>query len=80
VTVPLVLAMGLGLGQAVSAVEGFGILAMASIGPILCVLVVGLWTRFRSYRLEKEAIESSVTLDSSLLKNVTTQAKSKGVK
>jgi hypothetical protein len=42
VTVPLVLAMGLGLGQAVDAREGFGILAMASVGPIVSVLAVGL--------------------------------------
>ena len=43
VTVPLVLALGLGLGQAVGAAEGFGILAMASLGPILSVLSVGFW-------------------------------------
>jgi hypothetical protein len=43
VTVPLVLAMGLGLGNAVSAVEGFGILSMASICPILSVQACGLW-------------------------------------
>lgn len=43
VTVPLVLAMGLGLGQAVGAIEGFGILSMASIGPIITVLITGLW-------------------------------------
>jgi hypothetical protein len=38
VTVPLVLAMGLGFGGAVNAVEGFGILAAASIAPICAVL------------------------------------------
>ncbi|PIQ98097.1 MAG: hypothetical protein COV67_00685 [Nitrospinae bacterium CG11_big_fil_rev_8_21_14_0_20_56_8] len=43
VTVPLVLAMGLGFGDAVKAIEGFGILSMASIGPILSVLLTGLW-------------------------------------
>jgi hypothetical protein len=47
VTVPLVLTMGLGLGQAVHAAEGFGILALASVGPILSVLGVGLWIRLR---------------------------------
>ena len=47
VTVPLVLAMGLGLGQAVHAVEGFGILALASVGPVLTVLTLGLWIRLR---------------------------------
>jgi len=45
VTVPLVLAMGLGLGNAVDAVEGFGILSMASIGPIICVLSVGIYVQ-----------------------------------
>ena len=47
VTVPLVLAMGLGLGNAVSATEGFGILSMASICPILAVLLMGLYIRIR---------------------------------
>ena len=47
VTVPLVLAMGLGLGKAVDAVEGFGILAMASVGPIVSVLAVSLWAQAR---------------------------------
>lgn len=45
VTVPLVLAMGLGFGDAVKAIEGFGILSMASIGPIIAVLATGLWTQ-----------------------------------
>ena len=46
VTVPLVLAMGLGLGNAVSAVEGFGILSLASICPIVAVLTMGLVIQF----------------------------------
>lgn len=49
VTVPLVLAMGLGLGQAMDAQEGFGILAMASAGPIISVLLVSLWVRVRDW-------------------------------
>ncbi len=47
VTVPLVLAMGLGLGNAVSATEGFGILSMASICPILAVLCMGIFIRLK---------------------------------
>lgn len=47
VTVPLVLAMGLGLGNAVSAVDGFGILSLASICPIVAVLSVGLIIQFK---------------------------------
>ena len=47
ITVPLVLAMGLGVGSAMNAVEGFGILCMASIGPILSVMITGLWARYK---------------------------------
>lgn len=43
VTVPLLLALGIGLGEAVGAPEGFGILAMCSAGPIISVLMLGLW-------------------------------------
>jgi hypothetical protein len=48
ITVPLVLAMGLGIGGAMNAVEGFGILCLASIGPIISVMVTGLWTRYQA--------------------------------
>lgn len=47
VTVPLVLAMGLGFGGAVNSIEGFGILAMASICPIISVMTVGLFLQWR---------------------------------
>ncbi len=50
ITVPLVLAMGLGFGNAVEALEGFGILSMASICPILSVLSTGLWIRWKVAR------------------------------
>ncbi len=50
ITVPLVLAMGLGLGNAVDAIEGFGILALASIGPILTVLLTGLWVQYKVHK------------------------------
>jgi hypothetical protein len=43
VTVPLLLALGIGLGEAVKAADGFGILAMCSVGPIVSVLATGLW-------------------------------------
>lgn len=48
ITVPLVLALGLGLSDAVNAIEGFGILSMASIGPIITVLLTGLWVEYRA--------------------------------
>ena len=57
VTVPLVLAMGLGLGNAVSAVEGFGILSLASICPIVAVLSMGLVIQF----INKRSANQSVT-------------------
>jgi hypothetical protein len=53
VTVPLVLALGLGFGQAVGVADGFGILALASIGPIVSVLAVGLRVRWKLARLAR---------------------------
>ena len=50
VTVPLVLAMGLGFGSATHAVEGFGILTMASVWPITTVLAAGLWVQYSARR------------------------------
>lgn len=48
ITVPLVIAMGLGVGSSVpGVVEGFGILALASVFPILTVLTMGLLVRVK---------------------------------
>lgn len=58
ITVPLVLAMGLGFGNATHAVEGFGILSMASIGPILTVLMTGLWADYKAKAQASAAIEA----------------------
>jgi hypothetical protein len=58
ITVPLVLAMGLGIGDAVQVVEGFGMLSMASIGPILSVLATGLWIRLKT-RLETDTLTAA---------------------
>lgn len=55
ITVPLVLAMGIGFGNATEAVEGFGILCMASIGPIIAVLSTGLWARNKAKRQQGDA-------------------------
>ena len=55
ITVPLVLAMGMGIGGQSGVVEGFGILSMASVCPILAVLVVGMWvTRKRDHSQKQE--------------------------
>lgn len=48
ITVPLVLAMGLGFGNAIDTIDGFGILSLASIGPILTVLGTGLWVKIKN--------------------------------
>jgi hypothetical protein len=66
VTVPLVLAMGLGFGNATQVVEGFGILSLASVGPIITVLLSGLWSRYKSHREARAAVrdtQRATTLD-----------------
>ncbi|MDP8237800.1 MAG: DUF1538 domain-containing protein [Candidatus Hatepunaea meridiana] len=55
VTVPLVLAVGLGLGGQVGVVEGFGILSMASVCPILSVLSVGILVTRRQKAMLQES-------------------------
>ena len=55
VTVPLVLAMGLGFSGAVKAVEGFGSLAAASIAPIVAVLALGVYVQWKVKREMKAA-------------------------
>src|SRR4051794_28469382 len=62
ITVPLVLAIGLGFGNATHAVEGFGILSMASIGPIITVLLSGLWSRYRT-GAQARAARTPITAD-----------------
>ena len=47
---PLVLAMGLGLGNAMGSIDGFGILSLASICPIIAVLLTGLWVQWKIRR------------------------------
>jgi len=65
ITVPLVLAMGLGFGNATQAVEGFGILCLASIGPIISVLLTGLWARMKA-RMEERAVNREPATDHAL--------------
>lgn len=55
VTVPLVMAMGLGIGGELDVVDGFGVLALASVFPILCVLLYGLIVRARQQRTIRAA-------------------------
>lgn len=59
VTVPLVMAMGLGIGGELQVVDGFGVLAMASAYPIITVLIHGLIARFRQKRSLQNAYSGS---------------------
>lgn len=68
VTVPLVLAMGLGFGNAMGSVEGFGILSMASICPIIAVLSTGLWVQWKiNRRHQAEAYEDENNVETALI-------------
>jgi hypothetical protein len=60
ITVPLVLAMGLGFGNATNAVEGFGILCMASVGPIITVMCTGLWSEYSVRRQRRKARQTAL--------------------
>ena len=61
ITVPLVLAMGLGIGGSVPGIsDGFGILALASVGPILTVLSVGMYTRRQEAAVEAPDVAEEV--------------------
>lgn len=59
ITVPLVLAMGLGIGSSVGALEGFGVLAMASVFPIVSVLTVGLIVKKKPKATEETTEEAA---------------------
>ena len=59
VTVPLVLAMGLGLGSQVGVIEGFGILAAASVCPILSTLVLGLLIARKRKAILDESVQAA---------------------
>ena len=61
ITVPLVLAMGLGIGSKTGAIDGFGVLALASIGPIITVLTVGLIVRKKPKTDEDETVTALET-------------------
>lgn len=60
ITVPLVMAMGLGIGAATGVSDGFGVLSLASVGPIISVLTVGLIVT-RKHKQAKPASEETST-------------------
>ncbi|MDH3689601.1 MAG: DUF1538 domain-containing protein [Gammaproteobacteria bacterium] len=54
ITVPLVIAMGLSVGDSVGIIDGFGIISLASVGPILSVLTLGLFIDRATKRLQAQ--------------------------
>ena len=59
ITVPLVLAVGLGIGDAIEAPDAFGLLAMASLFPVLSVLTVGLFIKYGAIRRRKHELAAT---------------------
>lgn len=55
ITVPLVLSMGLGIGTQVGVVEGFGVLSLASVCPILSVLGMGMYVNYKRRTVLRES-------------------------
>jgi hypothetical protein len=51
--------MGLGFGEALGAVEGFGVLASASICPIVAVLALGVYVQWKIKRENDRATEEA---------------------
>lgn len=60
VTVPLVLAMGLGIGGTLHISDGFGILALASVFPIITVLTYGFYAQAK----QRKSIQNDLNKDS----------------
>ena len=63
VTVPLVLSLGSGLSLAAESRDGFGMLTLSSICPILSVLMYGRWQAGQRTSREREATERLMDSD-----------------
>ena len=55
VTVPLKIAIGIALSHATGFAEGFGILALASAYPVLNILLIGLYVKYKQRAMERSA-------------------------
>lgn len=55
VTVPLKIAIGIALSHATGFAEGFGILALASAYPVLNILLLGLFVKYKQKKVEVAA-------------------------
>jgi hypothetical protein len=67
VTVPLVAALGLGLAETVPGrsplLDGFGLIAFASLFPIISVMAYAQISEYRALRLAREDKRNSVSED-----------------
>ncbi len=54
VTVPLVLAAGLGVGEVSGTAGSFGVVALASVYPVITVLLTGLVLNRKKSRMQSE--------------------------
>jgi len=63
VTVPLVAALGIGLATNIEGrnplIDGFGLIAFASLFPMLTVMGYGIYAEYKSKKLEKEKLEGA---------------------
>ena len=63
VTVPLVAALGIGLATNIEGrnplIDGFGLIAFASLFPMLTVMGYGIYAEYASKKLEKETLEGA---------------------
>jgi len=55
ITVSFILVLGVSLSAASESIEGFGILTMASVGPIISVLASGFYEKLKKQRLEQKS-------------------------
>lgn len=60
ITVPLVMAAGLGIGGHLPGIDPFGILALASVCPVISVLLSGIVANLRRSRLGNQTEEASI--------------------
>jgi hypothetical protein len=60
VTVPLVTALGIGLASQIDGrnvlIDGFGLIAFASIFPIVTVMLYAIWADWANRRVKQESV------------------------
>jgi len=58
VTVPLKVTIGIALAHATGFAEGFGVLALASAYPVLNILLLGLYVKYKSRKAQPQPAEA----------------------